>query len=294
MRPGWHADCMHRRRPRTRERKGGSVVRTLMIGILAQLGLACASGCAPAPLVELVPRDIAASGSPRSRAMRMESSESTVLVQFAGPWRDWLVFDVTVTNHSDSVLRVEPEEFSMTLSTRHGRKHVGHAVWAVQPERTLERLDLGQSRESFFWGALLGLGAFVFLADRAGTNVDSGEHTPEQQDEHAEFSSNLAALLQSTEERGSARMADREDERWRWSRSALTHTLLEPGASVSGTVALPGARLRGLVGPDEPEAEAAAWAITGPTRRPAGYHRVTLHAPPALGRQRFEFDVGAR
>jgi len=245
-------------------------------------------------MVDLVPRDVAASVSTGARAVRMESTNATVIAQFAGPWRDWLVFDVTVTNHADSVLRVEPSEFSMTLSTAHGRKRVGHAVKAVEPERTLARLDLGRSGEGSLWGVLLALEGLVMVADMAYAITNSAQLTQEDQDDHAQFRSDLAAICRGTAEKMDARMADRDDERERWMRSALARRLLEPGQSVGGAVALPGATLRRLVGPDEPEGHRAEWAITGPTKRPAGYYRVILHAPPALGGQRFEFDVGAR
>jgi hypothetical protein len=70
------------------------------MGIVAML----ACGCASAPMVDLVPRDAGVQPSTSARQLRQESSRVTVIAEYVGPWRDWLVFDLTVVNRSDSVL----------------------------------------------------------------------------------------------------------------------------------------------------------------------------------------------
>jgi len=263
-------------------------MRTMAIGIVALL----AGGCASAPMVDFLPRGAGTCRSANARDVRQESSEATVVASFAGPWRQWLVFDITVVNRSDSVLQVAPEQFSISLARSRGRRTrlLGRSIHAVGPERTLGVLDRGQSRESLLWGVLLAVEGAVMVANLASTIAASAEETPDEQDAHWQLADDLASLGRGTLHASEARMEDLGDERYRWARSALLRTALAPGASVSGTISLPGSPFRRLLAPYEPLRE-GDWTITGPPRRPPGGYRLTLHAPSNLGGQRFEFDV---
>jgi hypothetical protein len=243
-------------------------------------------------MVDLLPRGVGACRPASARDVRQESSGATVVASFAGPWRQWLVFDITVVNRSDSVLEVAPEQFSISLARSRGQRTrvLGRSIHAVGPERTLDVLDRGQSRESLLWGALLGLEGAVMVANVVSAIAGSAQETPEDQDAHAQLAEDLLALGRATLDASGARMEDLDDEHYRWARSALLRTALAPGASVSGTIALPGAPFRRLLAPYEPLPE-GDWTITGPPKRPPRGYRLTLHAPSNLGGQRFEFDV---
>lgn len=262
-------------------------MRTMALGIAALL----AGGCASAPMVDLVPRGAGAS-SARACDVRLESTEATVVAHFAGPWRQWFVFDLTVVNRSDSALVVAPEDFSITLARDHPQKTLGRAIHAVGSERVLDVLDSGQSRESVLWGLLLGLEGAAMVANAVGTIAADVQGSADDQDAHKQLAEDLGVLGTITVNAAATRTEDLSDEHYRWARSALLRTVLAPRASVSGTIAVPGTPFRSLLAPYEPAPDESDWSITGPPRRPRHGYRLTLHTPTNLGGQRFEFDVG--
>jgi len=261
----------------------------MVIGMLA-LG---ARGCASAPMVDLVPHAPGVHPPANRRDVRLESSASTIVVEYAGPWRNWFVFDVTVVNRSDSVMRVVPEQFSMSLARSQGKKTwaLGSPIHAASAEQTVASLDRGLSREGFLWGALLGLEGVAMVANLASMVVNSAEETPEDQDTHLQMADDLLSIGQATADAAGARLGNLDDERERWFGSALGSTALAPGSSVSGTLAVPGSSLHRWLGYD-PSPYEREWTIIGEPRRPAGQYRLTLRAPSRLGGQQFEFDVG--
>lgn len=265
-------------------------MRTMAMGIVALL----AGGCASAPMVDLVPSRAGVYPPASARDVRMESSNATVVAGFAGPWRQWLVFDITVVNRSDSVLEVAPEQFSISLTRSRGRKTrvLGRSVHAVASEQALDVLDRGQSRESFLWGALLGLEGAAMVANVVSMVAGSAQESEDDQHAHEQLANDLLVLARGTVGAATARMDDLDDEHDRWTRSALLRRALAPGASVSGTIALPGAPFRRSLAACERAPDESLWTITGPPTRPARGYRLTLQAPSNLGGQRFEFDVG--
>ena len=265
-------------------------MRMMALGIVALL----ASGCASAPMIDLVPSAAGAFQPASARDVRLESSNATVVAGFAGPWRQWLVFDITVVNRSDSLLEVAPEQFSISLTRSRGQKTraLGRSLHAVESQQALDVLDRGQSRESFLWGALLGLEGAAMVANMVCMIAGATEESAEDQQAHEQLADNLLVLARGTMDAATARMDDLDDEHHRWARSALLRTALAPGASVSGAIAVPGAPLRGPLAACERAPYESAWSITGPPSRPARGFRLTLHAPSNLGGQRFEFDVG--
>src|SRR5262249_10516066 len=54
------------------------------------------------------------------RWVGMESNRATVSASYDRAWLDHLIFDVEVTNQSDSLLVVDPQQFSLTLSNPAG------------------------------------------------------------------------------------------------------------------------------------------------------------------------------
>lgn len=262
-------------------------MRTMVLGIAALL----AGGCASAPMVDLVPRGARASFSASASAVRLESTGATVVARFAGPWRQWFVFDITVVNRSDSALVVAPEDFSISLARDHPQKTLGRSIHAVGSQRVLDALDSGQSRESVLWGLLLGLEGAAMVANVVSMVADDVQGRSDDHDAHAQLAEDLGALGQNTVDAATMRTEDLSDEHYRWARSAMLRTALAPGASVSGTIAVPGTPFRRLLAPYEPASDESAWTITGPPRPPKHGYRLTLHTPSNLGGQRFEFDV---
>jgi hypothetical protein len=86
-------------------------MRAVAIGILAML----CGGCAAR--FDLVPRDPEAPWLAGQHVVRMESSCATVSAQYDDTCFDHLVFVIEVVNHTDSVLLVDPQRFTLTLAS---------------------------------------------------------------------------------------------------------------------------------------------------------------------------------
>ena len=157
---------------------------------------------------------------------------------------------------------------------------------ASPPTPHLER-DLASSAKL---EGVLGAVGFIVLATVLVADIASGQSPFTSDGESAEAEPCAAPDPSSSADDSYASWsAQRTRLRERWSRDALRPTVLEPGASAHGLIALPAGPLRLAVGPGDVVED--RWSITSSEPRPASDYRLVLRAPATLGPQKFEFDV---
>jgi len=260
--------------------------RWLTMPVLAVL----AGGCAPAVSLDLMPRDGGGSAASDPWTMVGESTNATLTATFDGACGDCLLFDITVVNRSDSVLRINPREFSCAVSSK--RKGLSarlrRPVSALEPDAATPYLERDLASGAKLEGVLGAVG-FLVLATVLVADIASGQSPFADDGESAEEQPCAAPGPSSSADDSYASWSDQRTRlRERWSRDALRPTVLEPAASAHGLVALPAGPLRRALGPEEVR---DSRSITSFGSRPASDLRLVLHAPAALGPQTFEFDV---
>lgn len=251
-------------------------MRTVTIGALALL----AGGCASMPMYDLVPRGVEPPWLQGQHWVQSESEHATLMAAFDRTWADWLVFDVEVVNRSDSTLRIDPGEFSFTLSSSRGdlRAAIREPVHAVDPGSLMGTVDRWIPR--------------VARDPAAVEMVEPFRGSPALAESAQDRDDPPALETTPPEEQGPLNYEQRMAELWmlrdRWASTVLVLTYLPPGHAVSGTVWLPAWPLRQALGPTRYE---NTLSITAQPSRLAGDHALTLWAPPALGAQRIDYDV---
>ena len=258
----------------------------LTMAVLAVL----AGGCTPAVLLDLTPRDARGSAASDPWKAVGESTNATLTVAFEGACGDCLLFDINVVNQSDSLLRADPGEFSCVVSStrRDLSASLRRPVSALEPDAATPHLERDLASGARL-DAVLGAVGFLVLATLLVADIASGQSPFAEDGESAEVESCAApgpspSAIDSYASWSAQRMRLRE----RWSQDALRPTVLEPGASAHGLIALPAGPLRRALGPDE---VADSRSITSFGSRPASDLRLVLRAPAVLGPQKFEFDV---
>ena len=233
---------------------------------LARVILALSTvGCAPAGLLQLAPRETSHSSRANARWIASESSQSTVSASVERAWLDHLLFEVEVVNQSDSALVVEPEQFSLTLSSSaelHDRRPPG-PIAPASVERVRARLR---------WEYLVAPGILeevpvfastgcfvtvvgVALVERNWNPTDGASPPDPRLARQAEAGLAIESLPQSL----------------------LGRTELAPGGSVRGRLWFPAKTLRRVIHPESPD-----------QRRHIEYG-LTLQAPAALGGQQIDY-----
>ena len=244
-------------------------------------------GCAPAGLLQLAPRETSHSSQANARWIASESSQSTVSASVERAWLDHLLFEVEVVNQSDSMLVVEPGQFSLTLSSSADlpdRRPPG-PIAPASAERVRARLEresvvapgLG---EAAYQLAGLALATVVVAALVAGGEFpdlapsDSEEQQAPAPDPHVSRRADAVRVLE------------------RLPQTLLGRTELAPGASVRGELWFPAHALRRSIQPEPADEHAPTeWSITSgsrPRRRHVEYG-LTLRAPAALGGQQIDY-----
>jgi len=256
------------------------------MGLVAMLAAGCA---APATqMFDLSPRGLETVPADGPASVRTEATAVTFVATFAGMWADLLVFDVEVTNHSDSTLVLDPAAFSYTLSSIRGRRAnvPRRPVPALVPEQAVAAIDRWLQAEERSHAATVGYQTFFDLVDLAFyvcARDDLGAEEKYQREQ---------AFLARWEARSLAcdefqeHVWQQGTRRYEAEARMLHRTRLRPGRSARGSLFLPGSHLRLALGPDENRA-----SITAPVSRDPADFRLTLHAPGALGAARIEYAL---
>lgn len=257
----------------------------LAIGILALL----AGGCAPAaPLLDLVPRDPAAPWQAGERWVGVESDRATINASFDRAWLDHLVFDVEVVNQSDSMLTIDPRQFSFTLTSSDTRlpRALRRRFTAEDPRKVASRLQHEVPHQSGFSDGLLGLAAFVVgvvvLAAVVASDIELSS-ADDSGDEHANSVQDVAAMQRAQAEdftRSCRHSAE----------TLLRPTGLAPHETVRGEIWFPIGPLRQAIGPP-PLAGDKYNITTTPPKRAAAEYELTLRPPANTGALAIEYYV---
>ena len=261
-------------------------MRRVAMGLVAMLAAGCA---APATqLFDLSPRGLEAVPADGSASVRVEATTVTFVATFAGMWADLIVFDIEVTNHSDSTMVLDPAAFSYTLSSVRGRRAnvPRRPVPALVPEQAVAAIDRWLQAEERSHAAKVGFQTFFDLVDLAVYAFASYELGPEETYEHgqanlARWEARSLASDEFHEHSWQQRMR-----RYEAKARMLHRAKLRPGRSATGSLFLPASHLRLALGPDENSA-----SITAPVSRAAADFRLTLHAPGALGAPPIEYAI---
>ena len=182
-----------------------------------------------------------------SAIQHQETDEASVEVSFYDATRDYLLFDVEITNHSTEDILIDPAETSLQLPT-------GTRLSAVEPEYQLLSMDLESVRKQRQSRTLAWASAAVMVAATAYAIANSDNATVSEPNTDAVIISNLGSQVADVmtyvvlEEEG--RRLAREtvpdagempapDNRFFWLDYSFRKTTLRPGESAVGKLVFP-------------------------------------------------------
>ena len=262
-------------------------MRAVVIVIVALL----AGGCAASRNLDLVSRDPQSPWEEGHRWVRTESSVATVTMSFDRIWDDYLDFQAEVVNHSDSTLRVDPEQFSFTLASSGDElpAKLKQSFPATAPDAALARLDRqikSQARVGPLTEMVAGLVVLAAMAVEAvefgdmSLSVDKTDGSSCIQPQPTTTES--AAFEPEAQPRVTQKIRDRN------AKALLRATDLAPGATVRGEIWMPAWPVRKAAGPEEPTDDQS---ITAPKKHVPAFHDLTVRVPAAVGGQEFEYSI---
>lgn len=260
-------------------------MRVVAVGILALLHLS-ATSCAPGRLFDLAPLD-SGDGSPVDALwVETESSQSTVAASYERAWLDHLIFHVSVVNHSDTTLVIDPEKFTLALSSPDGplTRKLMQPLQAESHERVSARLTREINIGTGLTGATRSLVGVVFTAvavAAVGADVITGGPLPSfaYAEEDEPVMVDAWAIRRGEAARAQERLG----------RTLLARIELAPGQWVAGEIWFSARPLQKLLGP-RPDIETELTMTSGRTQREVEC-ALTLRAPPAIGGQLIDYYV---
>jgi hypothetical protein len=265
-------------------------MRAIAMGVLALL----ATSCAPVGVFDLAPRETSASSRVGSHWVGTESSQATVSASFERTWLDHLLFEVEVINQSDSMLVVDPAQFSLTLSgpTDAVSPKPPRRIAPESPAQVLARLERESSVGPGLSDAALGLTAVVFAAVIVAAVVAgnanltfSGTATDSEPENELE---SPTSVFEPDRDRWGLRRSDAGRALDESPVTLLQATELPPGRSVRGEIWFSARELRRVLGPRTFNKLAGDMRITAGPRRAADC-ALTLQAPAVLGGQEIDY-----
>ena len=247
------------------------------------------TGCMTVPVYRLTSFDPGARWSHGRQWVVHDSGGVSVEVSYDRCWSQYVLFHVVVTNFTDTMLRVDPAQFTYEVAgEREHAKRRSRRYPAVDLEEAIHRLDQLAASQQGAHATFGFLGLLSGAADLVNDIAESGKRTEEEQRQDDAEDAEREALRQDEQSEFESRMYSLEQERDRWATSALRKTDLAPGESVGGKLLLAAA-------PVQREVDTIDYARRTGGRKewekkpPAA--RLSLFTPAHLGGERLEFSV---
>src|SRR6266487_563556 len=221
-------------------------MRKVAIGVLGILAV----GCASTAMFELAPRDGDGRWLAGQQWLERGSGGAAIAVSFERIWLDRVLFDVSVTNRSDSTIHIDPRDFSYTLTSQGGElpARLRRPFAAIDPECELAGLDQQMAQQASSHGVTELMNAVVGVVDLVDDLAEAGRRTREAQDQHDREQRERETQSHREQEDFATSMASLSQVRDRLASSALRRTDLLPGQSICGKISLPAGPVRRAVG----------------------------------------------
>ena len=208
-----------------------------------------AVGCQEAAVFQLTSREPDARWLLGQQVLHRQTEATFLEVSFHRSLENYLVFDVSIANNSDSTLLIAPEDFSYVLAPAHGELPAGPSYAAIDPDAQIASLDRRAATEKAEHDTRVALGAAVDLTDMVAGLITSGSRTDDERSLDAQRDLEREAQRRVEDDDYESTVADLERLRDHWASGTLRRTHLSPRQSVGGRLALPAGPVRAFLGP---------------------------------------------
>jgi hypothetical protein len=201
-----------------------------LIVVIAALTLV---SCAPSPIYRLHPVDEDTTWLFGQQYAKVTEPEFEMAVAFDRSYRDYLIFDVEVTNLSEESFLVSPEQFYYRPTSQADARASNRFRHAVDPEKKLLDIDKKASKkeadqrtEMFF----VATGTIVEVIDTVSGGRDAEDDAAYTQ---------MHVQHEISQQEFERRMTDLNSLREHWQTETMRKTDLGPDYSVAGKVYFP-------------------------------------------------------
>jgi hypothetical protein len=215
------------------------IQKTLLV--IALCGTIIISGCAPEPVFRLESQHDEVLNYHGMEYLISEGEQSSVTMAYYRHMGQYIVMDIEVMNHSDSVVQIDTPNFK--FSAKHdysdGSFDPLDGGTAYDPEQILLNLDLASSRAEANERTsqlLDGLSATAYIASDI---ANAGNQTTEERNVRENERTRLAIERADRRDQFYARVSSLNEQRAYWETEVLRKTDLYPDEAIAGEVLYP-------------------------------------------------------